>query len=524
MHMRPLSLPALPVLLASFFLSACVSQPVIPEDTSYQTTATAIPIAEHWQEQPATADFDDVWPRLLDNFGLQLELDNPRLKEQRDWFVKHPTYMERVTQRAEPYIYYIAEQIEARQMPGEVALLPIVESAFDPFAYSHGRASGVWQFIPSTGKYFGLQQDWWYDGRRDIRAATNAALDYLSNLANQFDGDWQLALASYNSGAGTVRRAIRRNQQAGKPTDFWSLDLPQETQAYVPKLLALAQLLKYPEKYNIPFSPVSNTPFFSVVDTGGQIDLAQVAEMSDTDLEAIYRLNPGFNRWATRPDGPHQVLVPVDKRQELQLALADLPPSKRLQWHRYTVKSGDNLQLISRTYRTTPDVIKEANNLHNSTIRVGQILLIPAALKNQEAYSQSLSQRLDRTRAQRQPGNTSKVSYSVHPGDTFWEIGRKYGVTARDIAHWNGMAPGDPLSVGQKLTVWVPQGKNTAARSAREEIRKVTYSVRSGDSLASIAGRFRVSIADIRKWNPNDTRNKYLYPGQKLLLHVNVVR
>ena len=194
--MRPLSLPALPVLLASFFLSACVSQPVIPEDTSYQTTATAIPIAEHWQEQPATADFDDVWPRLLDNFGLQLELDNPRLKEQRDWFVKHPTYMERVTQRAEPYIYYIAEQIEARQMPGEVALLPIVESAFDPFAYSHGRASGVWQFIPSTGKYFGLQQDWWYDGRRDIRAATNAALDYLSNLANQFDGDWQLALAS----------------------------------------------------------------------------------------------------------------------------------------------------------------------------------------------------------------------------------------------------------------------------------------------------------------------------------------
>ncbi|MDP2546763.1 LysM peptidoglycan-binding domain-containing protein [Oceanobacter sp. 4_MG-2023] len=521
--MRPLSLPALPVLLASFFLSACVSQPVIPEDTRYQATATAVPVDDHWQPQAVDDGVDNVWDRLLDNFSLQLDIDNPRLKLQRDWFIKHPTYINRVSQRAEPYIYYIAEQIEVRNMPGEVALLPIVESAFDPFAYSHGRASGVWQFIPSTGTYFGLKQDWWYDGRRDIRAATNAALDYLSNLANRFDGDWHLALAAYNSGGGTVSRAIRRNKEAGKPTDFWSLDLPKETKAYVPKLLALAQLLKYPEKYNIPFTPIDNTPFFAVVETGGQIDLAQIADMSDTDLEQIYRLNPGFNRWATHPDGPHQILVPVDKRHQLQQALVDLPPAKRLQWHRYTVKSGDNLQSIGRTYRTTIEVIKQANNLTGSTIRVGQTLLIPGALKNQEAYSQSLSQRLDRTRNQRQPGNTRKIAYTVRAGDSFWKIGRQYNVTSRDIAHWNGMAPGDPLRVGQQLTVWVPQDSKAPSRSAREEIRKVTYRVRSGDSLASIASRFRVTIADIRKWNPNDTRNKYLYPGQKLLLHVNVV-
>ncbi|WP_221798524.1 lytic transglycosylase [Oceanobacter mangrovi] len=527
--MRPFSLVT--ILLPLAWVTACSQQNLKPAVAAWQPASEAVTLLDELPDSTTVESFveEDVWLRILDSFQLDLNVDNERLRQQRDWYIKHPEYMKRVTERARPYLYYIAEQIEAREVPGEVALLPIVESAFDPFAYSHGRASGVWQFIPSTGKYFGLNQDWWYDGRRDIRAATNAALDYLSSLARQFDGDWQLALASYNSGAGTVRKAIRQNKAAHKPEDFWALDLPTETQAYVPKLLALAQLLKYPERYQIPFQPVENKPYFAVVQTGGQIDLAQVADLSDTDLDEIYRLNPGYNRWATHPDGPHEILVPQEQQAEFQTRLASLPASQRVRWHRYTVKSGDNLQTISNHYRTTIDVVKRVNSLSGNTIRVGQTLLIPGAIKGQDSYSYSLSQRMDRTQTARQPANTNKISYQVASGDTFWEIGKKYGVTSRQIAHWNGMAPGDPLTVGKKLTIWIPTSKPTSkptssGNSGRQEIRKVTYRVRSGDSLASIGSRFRVSVADIRKWNPNDTRAKYLQPGMSLLLYVNVVR
>src|SRR5690606_25387789 len=196
------------------------------------------------------------------------------------------------------YLHHIDEQADARDMPLELVLLPIVESAFDPFAYSHGRASGPWQFIPSTGKHFGLEQDWWADQRRDIVASTEAALTYLQQLADRFDGDWLLALASYNAGAGNVSRAITRNRNAGKPTDYWSLQLPRETMAYVPKLLALAQIVRDPEQFGLDVPAIADEPYFTSIDVGGQIDLAQAAEMADISLEELYLLNPAFNRWA----------------------------------------------------------------------------------------------------------------------------------------------------------------------------------------------------------------------------------
>ncbi len=518
--MRLISLPT--ILAPLVIVTGCsATSPKEPEEvwapSAQPVQVSDTPVSEEFISIQTT---ENVWDRILDRFQLDLDVDNPRLKAQRDWYIKHPEYMARVTKRSEPYLYYIAEQIEARNVPGEIALLPIVESAFDPFAYSHGRASGVWQFIPSTGKYFGLKQDWWYDGRRDIRAATNAALDYLSSLSRQFDGDWELALASYNSGGGTVRKAIRKNRNKGMATDFWNLELPKETRAYVPKLLALAQLLKYPERYKSPFTAVANEPYFAVVQTGGQIDLTQVAELANTELEEIYRLNPGFNRWATHPDGPHEVLVPYEAYDEFVSRLSALPSNKRVQWNRYVVKSGDNLQTIGKQFRTTVDVIKRVNDLSSNTIRVGQTLLIPGAMKGQAAYSYSLTQRLDRTRSNRQPSGTNKVVYTVRSGDSFWGIGKKYGVTSRQIAHWNGMAPGDPLTVGKNLTIWTKATQS----SGRKEIRRVTYTVRSGDSLASIGSRFRVGVNDIRKWNPNDTSSKYLQPGMKLLLYVNVVR
>ena len=241
--------------LSLSFLTACAHQPS-PTNTQDSAPPLApnqvVSVLDSWQvSQPSAPQesHDDLWQRIIASYGLNHDIDNKRVQAQLNWYKKHQGYMDRIASRGERYMFYIAEQIDVRGIPGELALLPIVESAFDPFAYSHGRASGVWQFIPSTGRDFGLHQDWWQDGRRDIRASTQAALSYLEALQREFKGDWLLALAAYNTGAGNVRKAIRKNKKKGLPTDFWSLKLPRETRDYVPKLIALSQLIKYPENH-----------------------------------------------------------------------------------------------------------------------------------------------------------------------------------------------------------------------------------------------------------------------------------
>jgi membrane-bound lytic murein transglycosylase D len=465
----------------------------------------------------------DLWQRIISAYDLNHDIDNNRVRAHLNWFKKHQGYMDRVASRGERYMYYIAEQIDVRGIPGELALLPIVESAFDPFAYSHGRASGVWQFIPSTGRDFGLTQDWWYDGRRDIKASTQAALSYLEALQREFKGDWLLALAAYNTGAGNVRKAIRKNKKLGKPTDFWSLQLPRETRDYVPKLIALAQLVKYPEKNGIKLPTLENKPYFATVNTGGQIDLSQLAEISETDIEEIYKLNPGFNRWATHPNSKHQVLIPIDKVAVFTKELAALPANERMKWQRHKVKRGDSLITIAKKYHTTPEVLRDSNGLKRNLIRIGDQLLIPSAYKSQNSYSYSVNNRLAKTQSSRRGKTKGKVEYKVRSGDSFWEIARDHKVGIKELAKWNGMAPGDTLRQGQKLVIWGQSSTNPSKnRAQREVIRKLTYTVRNGDSMARIAGKFKVQIQDIQRWNRKMAKNKYLQPGQKLTLYVDV--
>ena len=206
----------------------------------------------------------DLWNRIRAGFQLE-DMDHPRIQRELNWYARHPEYMERVAERAQPYLHFIVEEFEKANIPSEIILLPIVESAFQPFAYSHGRAAGIWQFIPGTGRRFGLEQNWWYDGRRDVYASTMAAIKYLTSLNKQFDGDWMLALAAYNSGSGTVKRAIRRNKRQGKPTDFFSLHLPKETRAYAPKLMALKKLIANPEKYDMTIPSIPDEPYLARV-------------------------------------------------------------------------------------------------------------------------------------------------------------------------------------------------------------------------------------------------------------------
>ncbi|QKT02542.1 LysM peptidoglycan-binding domain-containing protein [Ectothiorhodospiraceae bacterium 2226] len=470
---------------------------------------------------------DDVWERIRRGMAMQ-DHSHERIAPFVDWYARHQNYLDRVAERARPYIHHIVESIEARGMPTELALLPVVESAYYPFAYSHGRASGIWQFIPMTGRRFNLEQDWWYDGRRDVYASTRAALDYLEYLNGFFDGDWLLALAAYNAGEGTVRRAVHRNRNAGRPTDFWSLDLPRETRNYVPKLLGLSHVVAAPQEYGLTLQPIANEPYFARVDVGSQIDLALAAELAELPLERIYQLNPGFNRWATRPDGPHYLLLPLEVAEDFQARLAELAPEQRIQWQRHRIRPGENLGAIARRYNTTVGALQETNGLRGHVIRAGDDLLIPVASRPEGSYALSASER-QRAAAER-PRGGQRVDHTVRRGDTLWNLARTHGVNVRDLARWNSMAPTDPLMPGRRLVIWSqragasPAVARVPAGPAQQAVtQRIGYTVRRGDSLARISQRFNVTIRELREWNGLQ-EGRHIHPGQRLTLYVDVTR
>lgn len=458
---------------------------------------------------------DDLWERIRLGMGMDLDNKHPWVMAELSWYSRNQGYFNRISERSAPYLYFIIKEAEERGVPLELALMPVVESAYDPFAYSHAGASGLWQFMPATGADYGLEQNWWYDGRRDVVAATRAALDYMVRLNNAF-GDWELALAAFNSGPGRVQRAVNKNRREGKPITFWSLDLPRETTAYVPKLIALGKIVRNPDKYGIKLKPINNQPYFAKVKTGGQLDMAKAAQIADIPLDELYRLNPGLNRWATPPEGPNQLLVPIDKAESFHKKLARLPREERLRWKRYTVKSGDSLIRIARKFNTRATLIKEVNKMDGNVIRIGQSLLIPVPAKGRENYALTANQR----RLAQQNSNVSgryKVDYTVKSGDSFWTIARQFSVGVNELARWNNMAPRDTLRIGQQLAIW-SKGSGTADSI----IRKVNYTVRSGDSLARIADKFNINVSQIELWNTFDS--KYIHPGQMLTLYVDVTR
>jgi membrane-bound lytic murein transglycosylase D len=463
----------------------------------------------------------DLIARMVNGFSLSFSSDQ-RVMQELNWYSSHPGYIQRIQERAEPYLHFILEEIDKRDMPSEIALLPAVESAFRPFAYSPGRAAGMWQFIPSTGRHFGLKQNWWYDGRRDVVSSTRAALDYLKALSKQFKGDWELALAAYNSGAGTVRNAIRYNQKRGRRTDFWSLKLPDETSAYVPRLLALSEIFRHPEEHDIALMSFPDEPYFTTVDIGTQLDLALAAEMADLPIQDLYLLNSGFNRWATDPEGPHRLNLPIDKAENFLATLEKMPPEQRLTWKRYRIKQGDSLSVIARKNNTTIKLLRQVNKLRGNHIRAGMHLLIPVSSQSYDHYVLSAEQRKASIQNRQRKGN--KQHYVVKPGDSLWKIARNHNVNYKKLAKWNGMAPGDPLKTGQRLVIWVNQAE-TAELSPLDlqptgTQSSLRYKVRRGDSLSRIAQRFKVSVSDLKRWNALD--GKYLQPGQRLRLYVDV--
>jgi membrane-bound lytic murein transglycosylase D len=323
-------------------------------------------------------DTEHLWAQLGNGFALPA--DRPAaVQAQLERFARNPDNIERILQRGKPWLQHIISEIDHRGLPMELALLPVIESAFDPFARSPRDAAGLWQFMPATARDLGLQQDGWYDGRRDVIAATAAALDYLTQLRQRFDGDWLLALAAYNAGAARVQRAIRHNRATGKPADFWHLQLPGETRDYVPKLLALRALIETPQDYGLDLPAIPDALQFAVIDTGGQLDLGVAARLAGISLDEIHRLNPAFIRQTIHRNGPHTLVLPKASAATFSAQLARLPEEQRVQWVRHRIRSGDTLSDIAQQYRITVTRLREFNRLTGSRIIAGDLLIVPDA-------------------------------------------------------------------------------------------------------------------------------------------------
>lgn len=474
-------------------------------------------------EPPYSLDANTVWADIRTGFQLDWRMEDPAIDTELKWYRNNPAFLYRATERSSRYIHHVVSELQQRNMPTELALLPIVESAYDPFAYSRSGAAGMWQFLPGTGTAYGLKRTWWYDGRKDVVASTDAALTYLQRLHDMFNGDWLLAVAAYNYGEGSIQRAVDENKRLGKPTDFWSLKLRDETRTYVPRLLALAKIVNAPHNYGINLYAVPDRAYFATVDTGGQLELAKAAELANVDSQEIYLLNPGLAHWATDPQGPQRLLVPVATADRFRQQLAQLPMSERGIVKRYEVAKGDTLASISRKFGVDPGSIRNTNRLGDGLLHPGQSLLIP---RGPTVASADTGSTAGKPAAATQP-TAAQILHTVAAGENLRRIALQYGVTQQEIQRWNGMNDDSILKLGQRLSIWTTNkaaagatvaSTTTTTTTTKTTTRKVGYTVQNGDSLTAIANRFNVQIDDILKWNTVNSR-ALLQPGQKLTLY-----
>jgi len=400
----------------------------------------------------SSVDQADLWQSISDELKMQVP-DNARIREQKRRFLNNKSYLHDVTRRAEPYMYWIVEQIKQRKMPMELVLLPIVESAFDPKATSTAKAAGLWQIVPTTGRNYGLKQNQWYDGRRDVVASTTAALDMMQRLNRIFNGDWLLTIAAYNSGEGRILQAIKHNKAKGLPSDFWSLSLPRETTIYVPKMLALSTIIKNSKHYGVVLPKSNDDHALARVEVGQQMKLTKAAEMSGLSLTKLKSYNTGYKLNVTAPNGPHYIMLPKSHASQLRdsLAVNDLSVASAnitmadnrvssastvstTTGSKYKVRSGDTLSSIAKHLRVkTVDLVKW-NSLHSGGhLKIGQTL---------------------------QVANNS-ITYQVRKGDSLASIAKRHGVDIKDVMRWNGaLDNANALQPGLKLTLFV-SGKAT---------------------------------------------------------------
>lgn len=363
---------------------------------------------------------DDLWLRIKDQLSFA-DSDDKRVKQRIDWYLRHPNYMDTISERAAPLLYYLVEEVEKRDMPIELALMPLIESDFNTQAYSHKHASGLWQLTPLIAKHYDAKINAWYDGRQDIVDSTRVALDFLQYLHKRFDGDWYHAIAAYNTGEGRVLAAIERNKKAGKPTDFFHLKLPRQTSHYVPKLLAASQLLKHDL---MKFPKIPNRSLISVIKLEQQAILSDLKGWKEVEV-----LNPGYARFPALLGGPEHIVIPTARVSEWQTMLTHLPKMPADTWQHYTIRRGDSLSTIAKRYSLTVAELKAFNQLKSDRIRAGKKLILPILADKQ-------------------------LDYKIKHGDSLWRIAKQFNVSVAKLKQWNQLST-DRLKIGDTLLVFL---------------------------------------------------------------------
>ncbi len=495
-----------------------------------------------------TVDSDDLWQRIKNGYAMPESTSSLTAKHE-NWYSSRPDYIKRMVERSQRYLFHIVEEVEKRGMPTEIALLPMIESAYNPQANSTSNASGIWQFIPSTGKHFGLKQNWWVDNRRNITFATDAALTYLQKLYAMF-GAWDLALAAYNAGEGTVGRAIEKNRKLGLPTDYESLNLPPETKNYVPKLQAVKNIMTNPENYGLDIQTIANTPYFAKVNAPAQIDsrlAARLAEISDDEFLA---LNPSYNRPVITSNGDkHELLLPIISAQTFRTNLANYD-KPLVSWQTYFAKRGERMEKIASKFGIQLSQLRNVNNLPaQNKIKTSATILVPNGKKvdfngsktvtsqntdesispNQESVltTQQNAANIDlastqndtavkNVASQDEPVEKNNISHKVKKGEVMQAIATRYGVSVKQIMAANSLKS-SKLKAGQILAINTQaNNKNTKTASNKNLSKKQTYIVKRGDTLHSIAAKFDVAITDIKRWNKKVSN--HIQPGNKLTI------
>ena len=441
----------------------------------------------------------DIWERIRLELSITIPDDQIAATSlYRERLYSNQTAVNRISKSGQRYLFHTLTRAQELGLPVELALLPFVESEFDPYAKSVDGATGIWQFMPATGKEWGLKSNWWYDGKKDVLASTEAALQFLTYLNEKFDGDWLLAMAAYNTGPTRVNRAIRKNKREDKPIRFWDLNLPKETTAYVPKLLVLCELIKDPKAFNVNLPSIANRPYFERVKIPGQLDLMQAADLAGLKPETIYELNPGFNQWATDPSGPHYLLLPIGVSDRFMTQLESLDLNDLVRWDRYKIRRGDNLYKIASRYKIEVAVLMEINGLSSDLIIAGKEIMVP------------------RGSAWAGKQNPREQVYIVIGGDSLWNISKKFKVSIEDVVLWNDLDIEVPLQINQEIKIFSRYERIRQELPSRD-LRTMLYPVKSGDTISRIASKFEITSKDIQEWNEIEDVSK-IFPGQVLKL------
>ena len=479
----------LTIFISLILIVGCQQMGVV-ENYNKEKIVESIPINNILQHENKIITYEDIWEYILSNNPENKEAYiNERILFYMNMHLKDADKFEQYLNDSYYFIYYVIKELEKEKLPLELALIPYIESNYDPFSISSSGAVGMWQFMPKTGRLYELNKTWWNEDRHDPYRSTEAAVDYLKYLYERFNQDVYLTLAAYNAGPTLLSRRINQNKRRGLETDFWSLNLPNQTKEYVPKYIALKELIFNSEKYELTLPEIPHKPVVQKIIIPGQVEVITLSEFLDIKPELLYKLNAGYTKWASAPKDQSIFYIPIEKYYLFESEDNPFRDTNQINWISHIVESGDSLWALASKYDTEVGIIKQINYLNNDLLSIGSTLLIPLSKSKSNTF----------------------IPYEMHivsEGDTLWDIAKTYNLEVSDLANMNSINENSYLQLGQQLTI----GNKNIHRNIESKKRTILYSIKQGDNLYKISELFDVTIKSIK--DINNFEDDTLMPGQ----------